>query len=77
MREVPTAGPDARESGIGARLLPGHSLACYDFMMSAYERGEQGGLATEVAFAADLTDADCVRTLRDLLRTADAIRKWQ
>jgi hypothetical protein len=43
--------------------------------MSERERLEREGLAAEVAFAADLTDADRIRILRDLLRTADAIRK--
>lgn len=32
-------------------------------------------LAGETALAATLTDADRIRILRDLLRTADAIRK--
>jgi len=43
--------------------------------MSTRELREQEGLAAEVEFAADLTDADRIRILRDLLRTADAIRK--
>jgi hypothetical protein len=44
-------------------------------MMSERARREQEGLAAEVEFAADLSDADRIRILRDLLRTADAIRK--
>jgi hypothetical protein len=40
--------------------------------MSERERREQEGLAAEVEFAADLTDADRIRIFRDLLRTADA-----
>jgi hypothetical protein len=43
--------------------------------MSERERKERQGLAAEVAFAAGLSDADRIRILRDLLRTADAIRK--
>jgi hypothetical protein len=43
--------------------------------MSERERREQEGLAREVEFAADLTDADRVGIFRDLLRTADAICK--
>jgi hypothetical protein len=43
--------------------------------MTERERQEREGLAAEVAFAAGLSDADRVRVLRDLLRTADAIRK--
>jgi hypothetical protein len=43
--------------------------------MSPQERREHEGLAAEVEFAADLTDADRIRILRDLLRTADAICK--
>jgi hypothetical protein len=39
--------------------------------MNARELREQEGLAAEVEFAADLTDADRIRILRDLLRTAD------
>ncbi len=41
--------------------------------MSERERKEREGIAAEVAFAAGLTDADRIRILRDLLRTADAI----
>jgi hypothetical protein len=43
--------------------------------MSERERKEREGLAAEVAFAAGLSDADRIRILRDLLRTADAIHK--
>jgi hypothetical protein len=43
--------------------------------MSERERKEREGLAAEVAFAAGLSDADRIRILRDLLRTADAIRR--
>ena len=43
--------------------------------MNERERREEEGLAAEVAFAADLTDADRIRILHDLLRTADAISK--
>jgi hypothetical protein len=43
--------------------------------MSERERRERDGLAAEVAFAANLSDADRIRILRDLLRTADAINK--
>ena len=42
-------------------------------MMSERERKERLGIAAEVAFAAGLTDAERIRMLRDLLRTADAI----
>ena len=56
-------------------LFADDSGACYDVVMSARELREQEGLAAEVEFAADLTDADRIRILRDLLRTADAIRK--
>jgi hypothetical protein len=45
------------------------------FFMSESERREREGLAAEVAFAAGLTDAERIRILRDLLRTADAIRR--
>ena len=44
-------------------------------LMSEGERREQDGLAAEVEFAADLSDADRIRIFRDLLRTADAICK--
>ncbi len=43
--------------------------------MSERDRKEREGIAAEVAFAAGLSDADRIRILRDLLRTADAIRK--
>jgi hypothetical protein len=43
--------------------------------MSERERKEREGLAAEVAFAAGFSDADRIRILRDLLRTADAIHK--
>jgi hypothetical protein len=43
--------------------------------MSERERKERDGLAAEVAFAAGLSDTDRIRILRDLLRTADAIRR--
>lgn len=43
--------------------------------MSERERKERGGLVAEVAFAAGYSDADRIRILRDLLRTADAIQK--
>ncbi|MBI4564973.1 MAG: hypothetical protein HY716_09810 [Planctomycetes bacterium] len=43
--------------------------------MNERERRERDWLAREVALAASLTDADRVRILRDLLRTADAIRR--
>jgi hypothetical protein len=43
--------------------------------MNQRERKEWEWLAGEVAFAAGLSDADRIRILRDLLRTADAIRK--
>jgi hypothetical protein len=43
--------------------------------MSERERKEREGLAAEVAFAVGLSDADRIRVLRDLLRTADAIQK--
>jgi hypothetical protein len=43
--------------------------------MNERERREPEGLAAEVEFAADLTDSDRIRILRDLLRTADIIRK--
>jgi hypothetical protein len=56
-------------------LLPDDCGACYDVIMSARARREQEGLAAEVVFAADLTDADRIRIVRDLLRTADAICK--
>jgi hypothetical protein len=56
-------------------LFPDHSGARDDAVMSPRERREHEGLAAEVEFAADLTDADRIRILRDLLRTADAICK--
>ena len=56
-------------------LFPYHSGARYDAVMSPRERREQEGIAAEVKFAAGLTDADRIRILRDLLRTADAICK--
>jgi hypothetical protein len=43
--------------------------------MSEGERKEREGLAAEVAFAAGLSDTDRIRIFRDLLRTADAIRR--
>lgn len=43
--------------------------------MSDRESRERDGLRAEVEFAANLTDADRVRIFRDLLRTADGIRK--
>jgi hypothetical protein len=44
-------------------------------VMTERERLERESLAAEIAFAANLSDADRIRILRDLLRTADAIRK--
>jgi hypothetical protein len=44
-------------------------------MMNERERREREGLAAEVVLAATLSDADRVAIFRDLLRTADAIRK--
>jgi hypothetical protein len=43
--------------------------------MNERDRREREGIAAEVALAAALSDADRVGILRDLLRTADAIRK--
>jgi hypothetical protein len=43
--------------------------------MTESERREREWLAGEVAISAKLSDADRIRILRDLLRTADAIRK--
>ena len=43
--------------------------------MNERDRREREGLAAEVALAATLSDAQRVAILRDLLRTADAIRK--
>ncbi len=43
-------------------------------LMTDGERREREWLEREVALAASLTDADRIRILRDLLRTADAIR---
>lgn len=43
--------------------------------MTERERREREWLEGEVALAASLTDADRIRILRDLLRTADAIRR--
>ncbi|MBI4564977.1 MAG: hypothetical protein HY716_09830 [Planctomycetes bacterium] len=43
--------------------------------MNERERRERAWLEREVALAACLTDADRIRILRDLLRTADAIRR--
>jgi hypothetical protein len=43
-------------------------------VIAPYDR-ERAWLETEVQLAARLTDADRIRILRDLLRTADAIRK--
>ena len=42
---------------------------------SERDERERVWLARDVAEAADLTDADRVRILRDLLRTSDAIRR--
>jgi CelD/BcsL family acetyltransferase involved in cellulose biosynthesis len=53
--------------------VPDNGRACYDVIMNERERKEREGIAAEVAFAAGLSDADRIRTLRDLLRTADAI----
>lgn len=44
-------------------------------MMTDPDRRERDWLESEVRLAAALTDADRVRILRDLLRTADAIRR--
>jgi CelD/BcsL family acetyltransferase involved in cellulose biosynthesis len=63
------------ESMSSDRLFPNDSDARYDVVMSERDRKEREGLAAEVAFAAGLSDADRIRILRDLLRTADAIRK--
>src|SRR5712691_1343421 len=54
-------------------LFPDHFGARYDAIMTPRERREREGIAAEVEFAADLTDADRIRIFRDLLRTADAI----
>jgi hypothetical protein len=43
--------------------------------MTKGEDREREWLAQEVALSANLTDADRIRILRDLLRTADAIRR--
>jgi len=43
-------------------------------VVAPYDR-ERAWLESEVRLAAGLTDADRIRILRDLLRTADAIRK--
>ena len=43
--------------------------------MTDRERHEWEWLEGEVRLAASLTDADRIRILRDLLRTADAIRR--
>ena len=43
--------------------------------MTDRERREREWLEGEVRSAASLTDADRIRILRDLLRTADAIRR--
>lgn len=43
--------------------------------MTSRERREREWLANEVRLAASLTDGDRIRILRDLLRTADAIRR--
>jgi len=43
--------------------------------MSKGEHRVRERLAEEVAFSAKLSDADRIRILRDLLRTADAIRR--
>ena len=43
--------------------------------MTERERREREWLANEVALAASLTDEDRIRILRDLFRTAQAIRK--
>ena len=42
--------------------------------MMERDRREMEWLASEVALASSLTDADRIRILRDLLRTAHAIR---
>jgi len=75
-RTFRTATPKAGLGKLRRALFPDQSRACYDaIMMSERARREQEGLAAEVEFAADLTDVDRIRILRDLLRTADAIRK--
>ena len=43
--------------------------------MTDRERREREWLESEVRLAAGLTDADRIRILRDLLRTAEAIRR--
>jgi hypothetical protein len=43
--------------------------------MTEPERREKEWLEGEVAIAAGLTDKDRIRILRDLLRTADSIRR--
>lgn len=43
--------------------------------MASRERREREWLENEVRLAASLSDADRIRILRDLLRTADAIRR--
>ena len=43
--------------------------------MNDRDRRERETLAAEVAVAAGLSDAERIAILRDLLRTADAIRK--
>ena len=43
--------------------------------MTGGERRERAWLEGEVLLAASLSDADRIRILRDLLRTAEAIRR--
>jgi hypothetical protein len=43
--------------------------------MNERDRREREGLVAEVALAATLSDAERVAIFRDLLRTAEAIRK--
>jgi hypothetical protein len=50
-------------------------LASSGAIMNEGKRREHEWLAGEVAFSARFSDADRIRILRDLLRTADAIRK--
>ena len=64
-----------RNANLRRPLFPDRSGGCYDLIMSAREHHERDGIAAEVKFASDLTDADRIRILRDLLRTADAIRR--
>jgi len=65
----------AEMTNIGLPVPSGFTITTEACRYYLEHGGVPEGLAAEVEFAADLTDADRIRILRDLLRTADAIRK--